>query len=184
MFDKIIRGLFNLCDIVFNMWRIVFMLNLIPISKTGYDKLKEELAELEIERTVVSKRVGIAREHGDLKENGEYIYGRQRLGFIDGRLGELRGAINHSEVVDCTTIECDKAHFGTVVTLLDLDTQKNVTYQLLGPNDADFDNGSISFQSPVGDAIFELAVGEKSSVTIPRGEFSFEIIEIGKSDVA
>ena len=160
------------------------MVNLTPISKTGYDKLKEELAELEIERAEVSKRVGIAREMGDLKENGEYIYGRERLGFIDGRLGELRGAINHSEVVDCTAVQCDKANFGTVVTLLDLDTEDEVTYQLLGPNDADFDNGSISFLSPVGDAIYDLAVGEKSSVTIPRGEFSFEIIEITKSDIA
>jgi transcription elongation factor GreA len=159
------------------------MLNLVPISKTGFEKLNKELIDLEKERVVVSKSVGEAREHGDLKENGEYIYGRQRLGFIDGRLGELRGSINNSEVVDCTAVACDKAHFGTVVTLLDLDTQKNITYQLLGPNDADFDNGSISFQSPVGDAIYELAVGEKSSVTIPRGEFSFEIVEIGKSDV-
>jgi transcription elongation factor GreA len=159
------------------------MLDLVPISKTGYAKLKEELVELEIERAAVSKTVGIAREHGDLKENGEYIYGRQRLGFVDGSLGELRGKINQSEVIDCTTIECDKANFGTVVTLLDLNTQKEVVYQLLGPNDADFDNGSISFNSPVGDAILDLKIGEKGSVTIPRGEFSFEVIDISKSEI-
>jgi transcription elongation factor GreA len=159
------------------------MLDLVPISKTGYEKLKEELVELEIERAAVSKTVGIAREHGDLKENGEYIYGRQRLGFVDGSLGELRGKINQSEVIDCTTIECDKAQFGTVVKLLDLNTKKEVTYQLLGPNDADFDNGSISFNSPVGDAILDLKIGEKGSVTIPRGEFSFEVIDISKSEI-
>ena len=159
------------------------MLDLVPISQTGYEKLKEELAELEVERTEVSKRVGIAREMGDLKENGEYIYGRQRLGFIDGSLGELRGQINQSEVIDCTTVKCDKANFGTVVTMLDLDTKKNITYQLLGPNDADFDNGSISIYSPVGDAILDLKVGDKASVTIPRGEFSFEVIEIGPSEI-
>jgi transcription elongation factor GreA len=159
------------------------MLNLIPISKTGYDKLKEELVDLEKERVVVSKAVGIAREHGDLKENGDYIYGRQRLGFVDGSLGELRGKINMSEVVDCLAVKCDKANFGTIVTVLDLDTQEEVTYQLLGPNDADFDNGSISVQSPVGDAIFELKVGDKASVTIPRGEFSFEVIKIAKSEI-
>ena len=159
------------------------MLDLMPISETGYEKLKEELAELEAERVIVSKRVGEAREMGDLKENGEYIYGRERLGFIDGSLGELRGQINQSEVIDCTTVKCDKANFGTVVTMLDLNTQKNVTYQLLGPNDADFDNGSISIHSPVGDAIFGLSVGDKESVTIPRGEFSFEVIEIGPSEI-
>jgi transcription elongation factor GreA len=73
--------------------------------------------------------------------------------------------------------------FGTVVTLLDLNTKEKVTYQLLGPNDADVDTGSISIHSPVGDAILGLSVGEKSSVTIPRGEFHFEVIEIGKSQI-
>ena len=159
------------------------MRDLVQISETGFEKLHEELRELEKERIVVSKRVAIAREAGDLKENGEYIYGRQQLGFIDGRLGELRAKINSSERVDCTTVPCDKALFGTVVTLLDLDTKKKVTYQLLGPNDADVDTGSISILSPVGDAIVGLSVGDKSSVTIPRGEFHFEVLDIGKSQV-
>lgn len=160
------------------------MVDLVPISKTGFDKLNEELIELEKERVVVSKRVGEARAQGDLKENGEYIYGRERLGFIDGSLGELRTKINMSQVIDCTTVKCDKAVFGTVVTLLDLNTQKKVTYQLLGPHDADIDNDSISIHSPVGDAVFMLSVGEKSSVMIPRGEFSFEILEITKPEIA
>ena len=159
------------------------MRDLVQISETGFKKLHEELSELEKERVEVSKRVAIAREAGDLKENGEYIYGRQQLGFIDGRLGELRAKINCSERVDCTTVPCDKALFGTVVTLLDLDTKKKVTYQLLGPNDADIDTGSISILSPVGDAIVGLSVGDKSSVTIPRGEFHFEVIDIGKSRI-
>lgn len=159
------------------------MVELVPISQTGYKKLKEELSELEAERAVVSKRVGEARAEGDLKENGAYIYGRQELGFIDGRLGELRAHINRSEIIDCTKVKCDKAVFGTVVSLLDLNSQEKVTYQLLGPNDADYDAGSISIHSPVGDAIFGLTIGEKASVTIPRGEFHFEVLEIGKSEI-
>jgi len=159
------------------------MVNLTPISTTGYNKLKEDLKKLEIERTEVSQRVGEAREQGDLKENGEYIYGRQRLGFIDGSLGELRAHINHSEVIDCTTVKTDKANFGTVVTLLELNKQKKEIYQLLGPNDADFDNGSISILSPVGDAIYELKVGDKTKVTVPAGEFHYEVIEIAKSEI-
>jgi len=159
------------------------MLGLVPISETGLKNLKAELSELEKERAVVSKRVGEARAEGDLKENGEYIYGRQQLGFIDGRLGELRAKINHSEIIDCTKVNCDRAIFGTVVTLLDLNTDKKVVYQLLGPNDADFDAGSISILSPVGDAILDLAVGDKSSVTIPRGKFDFEVIDITKPKV-
>ena len=159
------------------------MNELVPISQTGFNKLNEELSELEKERAKVSKRVGVAREQGDLKENGAYIYGRQELGFIDGRLGELRAQINRSEIVDCTKVQCDQAVFGTVVSLLDLNTQEKVTYQLLGPNDADYDAGSISIHSPVGDAIFMLSVGDKASVTIPRGEFHFEVIDITKSEI-
>jgi len=159
------------------------MSDLVQISQAGFEKLKEELGQLEKERAEVSKRVGEAREEGDLKENGAYIYGRQQLGFIEGRLGELRANINRSEIVDCTKVECDHAWFGTVVTLLDLNTQEKVTYQLLGPNDADYDEGSISIHSPVGDAIVGLSVGEKASVTIPRGEYHFEVIDIAKSEI-
>ena len=159
------------------------MRELVQVSLTGFKKLHAELSELEKERVEVSKRVDVAREAGDLKENGEYIYGRQQLGFIDGRLGKLRAQINCSEKVDCTKVQCDRTGFGTVVTLLDLNTQEKVTYQLLGPNDADIDTGSISIQSPIGSAVVGLSVGDKESVTIPGGEFHFEVIDIAKSKI-
>jgi transcription elongation factor GreA len=159
------------------------MYDLVPISITGFNKLMEEVTRLEKEAVEVRKRVGEAREQGDLRENGEYIYGRQQLGFIEGRLGELRGQINRSEKIDCTKVKCDCAVFGTVVTLLNLDTQEKVTYQLLGPNDSDLDTQSISIHSPVGDAIHGLSIGDKTSVKIPRGEFHFEVIDIAKSQI-
>jgi transcription elongation factor GreA len=159
------------------------MHDLVPISKTGFNKLHEELSQLEKEATQVRIRVGEAREQGDLKENGEFIYGRQELGFIEGRLGELRTKINRSKIVDCTTVQCDRAEFGTVVTLLNLDTQEKVTWQLLGPHDADIDTGSISIHSPVGDAIHGLSQGDKASVKNPRGMFHFEVIDIAKSQI-
>jgi transcription elongation factor GreA len=159
------------------------MLDLVPISLTGFNKLMEELRQLEQEAAEVRKRVSDAREQGDLKENGEFIYGRQQLGFIEGRLGELRAKINLSEKIDCTKVQCDRAVFGTVVTLLDLNTKEKLTYQLLGPNDADIDTGSISIHSPVGDAIHMLSVGDKASGKNPRGEFHFEVIDIAKSQI-
>ena len=159
------------------------MLDLVQISQTGFNKLNEELKQLEKELSEVRKRVAEAREQGDLKENGAYIYGRERQGFIQGRLGELRGKINQSDLVDCTKVQCDRALFGTVVSLLDLNTQENETYQLLGPNDADYETGSISILSPVGGAILGLSVGDKASVTIPRGEYHFEVIDIAKSQI-
>jgi len=158
------------------------MLDPVPISRTGFNKLKEELDRLEKELTEVKIAVAAARDLGDLKENGAYIYGRERQGFVVGQINELKGKINRSDIVDCTKVECDQAAFGTVVSLLDLDTQEKVTYQLLGPDDADYDTGSISIQSPVGRAILGLEVGDKVSVTIPRGDRHFEVIEIAGSE--
>ena len=159
------------------------MLNVVPISLTGFNKLREEVGELEKEAAELRERVSEAREQGDLKENGAYIYGRQQLGFIEGRLSELRTKINRSEKVDCTKVQCDRVVFGTVVTLLNLNTQEKMTYQLLGPHDADIDTGSISTHSPVGDAIHGLAIGDKGAVKIPRGELHFEVIDIAKSQI-
>jgi transcription elongation factor GreA len=161
------------------------MLDPVPISQTGFKRLKEELAHLEKdELPEVMKRVAEAREHGDLKENGEYIAGRERQGFIMGRISELKGMINRSDIVDCTKVETDEVRFGTVVSLLDLDTQKKLTYQLLGPDEADSDNGSISTQSPIGMAMQGLVVGDQFSVRIPRGDRHFEVIAIAKSPIA
>ena len=103
------------------------MHDLVPTSQTGFNKLKEELSQLEKELAEVRVRVAEAREQGDLKENGAYIYGRQEQGFIEGRLGELRAQINKSEIVDCTKVQCDRVTFGTVVSLLDLNTQDKTT---------------------------------------------------------
>jgi transcription elongation factor GreA len=159
------------------------MHDIMPISQTGHEKLREELSKLEKEAVEVRQRVAEAREQGDLKENGEYIYGRQNLGFIEGRLGEIRGKLNYSKATDCTQIPCNKAAFGTVVTLRDLDTRKRMTYQLLGPYDADLTDDSISILSPIGEALVGLAIGEKVTVNIPRGEVRFEILEINKSEI-
>ncbi len=155
----------------------------VPISRTGYNKLKEELERLQNEELPeVQQAVAEARELGDLKENGAYIYGRERQGFIVGRIGELKGTLSRADIIECTKVECDRARFGTVVTLLDLDTQEKITYQLLGPNEANYDSGSISVQSPVGRAILGHKVGEQVSVTIPRGDRHFEVIDIVKSE--
>ena len=159
------------------------MLDPVPISKTGFNKLKEQLDRLEQELTEVRQTVAEAREEGDLKENGAYIYGRQRQGHIEGQIGELKGQINRSDIIDCTKVQCDQAAFGTVVSLLDLDTKEKLTYQLLGPDEADTDTGSISIHSPVGEAILGLSVGEKVSVTIPRGDRHFEVIDIARSQI-
>ena len=159
------------------------MHDIMPISQTGHQALKEELSKLETEAIEVRQRVKEAREQGDLRENGEYIYGRQQLGFVEGRMGEIRGRLNFSKIVDCTQAPCDKVGFGTVVKLKNLETGGTVVYQLLGPHDADLTDDSISIVSPVGEALLDHVVGDQVSVTVPRGEVHFEILEITKSEI-
>ncbi|NQV31093.1 MAG: transcription elongation factor GreA [Phycisphaeraceae bacterium] len=160
------------------------MLNPEPMSRTGYNKLRAELDQLEkVELPEVQKTVADAREEGDLKENGAYIYGRQRQGHIVGRISELKGKLNRADIIDCTKVECDRAVFGTVVSLLDLDTQEKITYQLLGPDDADYETGSISIHSPIGRAIFGHSIGDKITVKIPRGDRNLEVLDIAKPEV-
>ncbi|MFH1716101.1 MAG: transcription elongation factor GreA, partial [Planctomycetota bacterium] len=155
------------------------MRDLEPMSRTGYNRLMEELTQIEkVELPEVRRTVAQAREEGDLKENAAYIYGRQRQGHIVGRIGELKGMLNRADIIDCTTVNCDRAVFGTVVTLLDLDTKEKVTYQLLGPGEADSDTGSVSINSPIGSSIVGLAIGEKVSVKVPRGDRNLEIVDI------
>jgi transcription elongation factor GreA len=160
------------------------MRELEPMSRTGYNRLMKELTRLETEELPeVRKTVAQAREEGDLKENGAYIYGRQRQGRIVGQIGELKGKLNRADIIDCTKVECDRAVFGTVVLLLDLDTKEKLTYQLLGPDDADIDTGSISIYSPVGSAIVGHLAGDKISVELPRGERNLEVIDIARPQV-
>jgi transcription elongation factor GreA len=144
----------------------------------------KELTRLEtVELPEVQQTVAEAREEGDLKENGAYIYGRQRQGHIVGRIGELKGLLNRADIIDCTTVNCDRAVFGTVVTLLDLDTKEKVTYQLLNPGETDFGTASISIKSPIGSAIEGCAVGDKLSVRVPRGDRNLEVIGIDRPEV-
>ena len=160
------------------------MLELVPISRAGYDKLKAELDRLEKEELPrVAQEVAEARELGDLKENGAYIAGREQQGFLTGRIRELKGKLNRSDIIDCTKVECDRAMFGTVVSLLDLGTNEKLTYQLLGPDEADLDTGSISIDSPIGDSILGLSVGDKVSVSIPRGDRHLEVLDITRPQI-
>jgi transcription elongation factor GreA len=159
------------------------MLDPVPISRTGYNKIKEELDKLQEELTEVRQTVAEARELGDLKENGAYIYGRERQGFIVGKIQELQGILSRTDIVDCTTVECDCANFGTVVTLLDLDTQRKITYQLVGADEADCHDNGLSIHSPVGEALLGRVVGDRFTVATPRGDRNLEVMAIEKSAI-
>lgn len=159
------------------------MVQRIPMSKAGNLRLKEELSKLErVDRIEVVKSIEVAREHGDLKENAEYHAAKERQGHIEGRILELKDKLSRAEIIDCSKVAINKAVFGTVVTLLDLDSDEEVTYQLLGPEESDVKKGSISVLSPLGRSILGKEVGDEILVVTPGGKREFEVMGIGKSD--
>lgn len=167
-------------------WQVFFMEDVmverIPMSKKGNQRLKEELSKLEKkDRIEVVKAIEVARGHGDLKENAEYHAAKDRQGLIEGRILELKDKLSRAEVIDCKTVSVDKAVFGTVVTLLDMDSDEEVTYQLLGPEEADVKKGSISVLSPLGRSMLSKEVGDEVLAKTPGGTREFEIIDITRS---
>lgn len=157
----------------------------IPMSKTGHQKLKEELGRLERkDRIEVMKAIEVARGHGDLKENAEYHAAKERQGLIEGRILELKDKLSRAEVIDCTKVASDRVVFGTVVNLLDLDTDEQLSYKLLGPEESDVKSGSISVLSPLGKSLIGKEVGDEVLAKTPGGKREFEVMDIFTSDVA
>jgi transcription elongation factor GreA len=158
------------------------MVERIPMSKTGFKKLKEELNQLEhVERHIVIKSIEIAREHGDLKENAEYHAAKERQGHIEGRIRELKDKLGRAEVIDCAQVDCQRVVFGTVVMLLDMDSDEEVSYQLLGPEESNVKDGSISVLSPLGRSMLGKEVGDDVLAKTPGGTREFEVIAISPS---
>lgn len=160
----------------------VSMVQRIPMSVAGNQKLKDELSRLErVDRLEVVKAIEEARGHGDLKENAEYHAAKERQGMIEGRIMELKDKLSRAEVIDCVKVSTERAIFGTVVTLLDLDTDEEITYQLLGPEESDVKKGSISVLSPLGKSILGKEVGDEVQAKTPGGTREFEVMGIAVS---
>lgn len=159
------------------------MIQRIPMSKAGNRKLREELIHLErVERGAVVKSIETAREHGDLKENAEYHAAKDRQGHIEGRILELKDKLARAEIIDCSEVGTERVFFGTIVKLLDMDTNEEVTYQLLGPEEADVKNGSISVLSPLGKSMIGKEIGDDVVAKTPGGTREFEVIDIQQSE--
>lgn len=158
------------------------MIERIPMSIHGNEKLRDELEQLErVERHAVIKAIEVARAHGDLSENAEYHAAKERQGMIEGRILELKDKLGRAEVIDCSQVTTERAVFGTVITLMDMDTDEEFTYQLLGPEEADVKKGSISVLSPLGRAILGKEVGDDVVTKTPGGVREFEVVEINAS---
>jgi transcription elongation factor GreA len=151
----------------------------IPMTPEGYEKLKEELDRLiKIERPAVIKAIAEARAHGDLSENAEYHAAREKQSFIEGRIQELQVKLARAQVIDPSKINHDKVAFGAKVKVLDLDTEEEREFHLVGPDEVDVKNGKISITSPVGKALIGKEVGEQVTIKAPAKTFNYEIISI------
>lgn len=160
------------------------MVERIPMSMAGNQKMREELERLErVERHEIVKAIETARAHGDLSENAEYHAAKERQGMIEGRIMELKDKLSRAEVIDCSKVSTQRAVFGTVITLMDMDTDEEVTYQLLGPEEADVKKGSISVLSPLGRSMLGKEVGDEVTTKTPGGMREFEVVEIAVGGV-
>lgn len=149
-----------------------------PISIQGYQKLEQELDRLKKERPVVIQAIKEAREEGDLKENAGYDAARERQGFLEARINYIESRLPTFNVVDLNTLKSDKVIFGATVKVVDIDTDEEREFTLLGPDEADFSKGSISISSPVGKALLGHEEGEEITIDIPKGRVTYEILSI------
>lgn len=151
-----------------------------PMTKQGAEALREELNHLKrVERPQVIESISEAREHGDLKENAEYHAAREQQSFIEGRIKDIEGKLSMAQIIDVTQIQnTGKVIFGTTVTLLNLDDDKEITYKIVGEDEADVKNGLISVSTPIAKALIGKEEGEEVMIQTPGGEVDFEILSV------
>ncbi len=151
-----------------------------PMTKEGADALQEELNDLKLNRRPkVVAAIAEAREHGDLKENAEYHAAREQQGFIEGRLQDIEAKLSTSQIIDIKSIpNRGKVIFGTTVTIVNLDTDKEVTYQIVGDDEANVKKNKISVNSPIARALIAKEEGDDVVVKAPSGEIDYEILKI------
>jgi transcription elongation factor GreA len=149
------------------------------MTREGYQRLQDELKKLiRVDRPQVVLAIAEARGHGDLSENAEYDAAKERQAFIEGRIKELNDKIARAQVINPADLDMDKVVFGATVTLFDVDSGSEVTYQIVGEDEADIKRGKISNTSPIGRALIGKYAGDVAEVQAPGGVRSYEILDV------
>ena len=150
-----------------------------PMTAPGLLRLEDELRQLRSqERPAVIRAIAEARAHGDLSENAEYHAARERQSFIEGRIDELELIVSAAEVIDPSSLTGEHVKFGAHVWLIDEETEKEATYQIVGVHEADIKHARLSLSSPLAKALIGKKVGDSVSVPAPGGDRSYEILGI------
>ncbi len=152
----------------------------IPITKRGAEKLKDELHKLKtVDRPWVINAISEARAQGDLSENAEYEAAKDRQGFIEGRIAEVEGKLSAAQIIDPSSIHADgRVVFGATVSLEDEDSGQEVSYQIVGEDEADIKQGLLNFGSPIARALIGKEEGDSVAVQTPGGTKNYEIIKV------
>jgi len=151
-----------------------------PMTVEGEASLREELQRLKtVDRPRVIAAIAEAREHGDLKENAEYHAAREQQGFIEGRIQDIEGKLSNAQVIDIKTIpHSGKVLFGTTVRIINVDTDAEVEYRIVGEDEADIKANRISISSPIARALIGKEEGDVVTVQIPSGTVEYEVDEV------
>jgi len=150
-----------------------------PMTAPGLQRLEDELRQLKAqERPAIIRAIAEARAHGDLSENAEYHAARERQSFIEGRIAELEEIVSAVEVIDPSALSGDHVKFGAHVRLVDEETEKEATYQIVGVHEADIKAARLSISSPLAKALIGKKVGDSIAVPAPGGDRSYEILGI------
>jgi transcription elongation factor GreA len=152
----------------------------VPLTLNGAEKLRTELHRLKtVDRPSVVAAIAEARSHGDLSENAEYDAAKERQGFIEGRIQEVEGKLSNAQIIDPQSLGADgRCVFGATVDLEDQDSGDQVTYQIVGEDEADIKLGKLSFASPMARALIGKFAGDIAQVQAPGGQREFEILDV------
>lgn len=151
-----------------------------PMTKVGAEKLREQLHELKtVDRPRITAAIAEARAHGDLSENAEYHAAREQQSFMEGRVNKIESTLADVQIINVEEInETDKVVFGATVTILNLNSDEEVTYQIVGELEADINIGLISIASPIARSLIGKQVGDIVDVNAPSGVIEYEIIQV------
>lgn len=152
----------------------------IPMTVQGAERLRAELHELKsVKRPAIIQAIATAREHGDLKENAEYHAAREQQGFCEGRIQDIEAKLSNAQIIDISKLpNTGKVIFGSTVTILNLDSDEEVTYRIVGDDEADIKNNLISVNSPIARGLIGKVADDVVNITTPKGVVEFEITAV------
>ncbi|MFC4699713.1 transcription elongation factor GreA [Glaciecola siphonariae] len=155
-------------------------MNSYPMTTDGAKKLRDELEQLKsVERPRIIASIAEAREHGDLKENAEYHAAREQQSFCEGRIQDIEGKLSNAQIIDVTKLSNNgKVVFGATVTIMNTETDEEITYRIVGDDEANIKNKLISVNSPIARGLIGKEIDDIAAIQTPAGVVEFEIIEV------